>query len=433
MAAPSDKAGMLQAGEVDMPLLDSEVILYGGYGQVGTRATVACPVCGSATHWNASSMCNNCLKSRVNISEGIPRECIVQRCRGCGRYFDPPNRWVVCDLETKELLAVCLKRIKGLNLVKLIDASFIYTEPHSRRLKVKLTIQKEAFTDVVLQQMLVVELRVHNLHCPNCHKVATKVSWSAVVQLRQRVDHKRTFYLIEQLILRHRAHGQVTQIKEVPEGVDFFFLDKRHAQTLISFITAHVPCRVKKGGERVISEDFKNNAATTRFATAVEIVPLCKDDLVRLPGMCTVVTVQVFFAREHACTSQHPLVRMRRCFYTRDNTQRSPVSVPWFSSSELVRRFVLSTCSRPMHPRLSAMHLMCERTWACVHACMPTCSRPMHPRWSHACMHETCMPSIHPSIMHTGSAASRSARRHLLQAPVRPSRISPRGHSLHRH
>ena len=303
MAAPSDKAGMLQAGEVDMPLLDSEVILYGGYGQVGTRATVACPVCGSATHWNASSMCNNCLKSRVNISEGIPRECIVQRCRGCGRYFDPPNRWVVCDLETKELLAVCLKRIKGLNLVKLIDASFIYTEPHSRRLKVKLTIQKEAFTDVVLQQMLVVELRVHNLHCPNCHKVATKVSWSAVVQLRQRVDHKRTFYLIEQLILRHRAHGQVTQIKEVPEGVDFFFLDKRHAQTLISFITAHVPCRVKKGGERVISEDFKNNAATTRFATAVEIVPLCKDDLVRLPGMCTVVTVQVFFAREHITTT----------------------------------------------------------------------------------------------------------------------------------
>ena len=233
-------------------------------GQVGTRATVLCCMCGAATQWNASSMCNNCLKTRVDISEGIPRECIIQRCRGCGRYLDPPNHWVLCDRETKELLAVCLKRIKGLSKVKLIDASFIWTEPHSRRIKIKLTIQKEAFTDVVLQQVLAVELKVENYHCVNCHKVATKVSWEAVVQVRQRVDHKRTFYLVEQLILKHKAHAQISQIKEVPDGIDFFFIEKRHSQALINFITSVVPCRVKTGGERVISEDFKNNSAKRR-------------------------------------------------------------------------------------------------------------------------------------------------------------------------
>ena len=32
---------------------------------------------------------------------------------------------------------------------------------------------------------------------------------------RKQVDHKRTFYLLEQLILKHRAHLQTTSVKEV--------------------------------------------------------------------------------------------------------------------------------------------------------------------------------------------------------------------------
>jgi len=34
-------------------------------------------------------------------------------CRGCGRYQKPP--WVSAELESRELLALCLKKIKGLN------------------------------------------------------------------------------------------------------------------------------------------------------------------------------------------------------------------------------------------------------------------------------------------------------------------------------
>ena len=36
-----------------------------------------------------------------------------------------------------------LKRLKGLNKVKLVDAVFVWTEPHSKRLKVKVTVQQE--------------------------------------------------------------------------------------------------------------------------------------------------------------------------------------------------------------------------------------------------------------------------------------------------
>ena len=52
-------------------------------------------------------------------------------------YLHPPQ------LESRELLALCLKRLRGLNKVRLVDAGFIWTEPHSKRIKAKLTIQKE--------------------------------------------------------------------------------------------------------------------------------------------------------------------------------------------------------------------------------------------------------------------------------------------------
>ena len=52
-------------------------------------------------------------------------------------------------LESRQLLALCLKRIKGLNKVNLVDAGFIWTEPHSKRVKVKLVIQKEVIGNLL--------------------------------------------------------------------------------------------------------------------------------------------------------------------------------------------------------------------------------------------------------------------------------------------
>lgn len=51
--------------------------------------------------------------------------------------------WVVAQQESPQLLAVCLKKINGLQKVRLVNAEFIWTEPHSKRLKVNLTVQKE--------------------------------------------------------------------------------------------------------------------------------------------------------------------------------------------------------------------------------------------------------------------------------------------------
>ncbi|KXZ44442.1 hypothetical protein GPECTOR_67g282 [Gonium pectorale] len=88
-------------------------------------------------------MCVNCIRSQVDITEGIQKQVTVLWCKECGRYLQPPKHWVSAELESKELLTFCIKKIKGLQKVKLVDAGFIWTEPHSKRLKIKLTIQDD--------------------------------------------------------------------------------------------------------------------------------------------------------------------------------------------------------------------------------------------------------------------------------------------------
>ena len=74
--------------------------------------------------------------------------------------MNPPNTWVIAELESRELLAICLKKLRGLKSVRLIDAHFVWTEPHSKRLRVKLTVQKEVFTSTILERAFEVEIVV---------------------------------------------------------------------------------------------------------------------------------------------------------------------------------------------------------------------------------------------------------------------------------
>jgi len=67
----------------------------------------------------------------------------VSFCRNCERFLSPPTSWTLAKPESSELLAICLRKLKGLNKVRLTEAHFIWTEPHSKRLRVSMTIQKE--------------------------------------------------------------------------------------------------------------------------------------------------------------------------------------------------------------------------------------------------------------------------------------------------
>ena len=164
-----------------------------------------------------------------------------------------------------------------------MDAGFIWTEPHSRRLKVKLVIQKEVLNGVRLQQAFAVEFVLQNQQCDSCQRSYTDHTWRAMVQVRQKVDHKKTFFLLEQLILRHRAHEKCINVEQVPSGVDFSFGERSHALKFIDFLAAVVPTR-SRSAKQLISEDVQSAIRTYKFSYAVDIVPLCRDDLVVLPA-----------------------------------------------------------------------------------------------------------------------------------------------------
>lgn len=245
--------------------------------------TVLCCVCGGSMPANPSNMCAGCLQTHVDITTAVIKEGTVLFCKYCERYLHPPNYWMVATLESKELLTLCLKRIKGLQKVHLVDACFLWTEPHSRRLKVKLVVQKELFAGTIIQQTAVVEFIVMIQMCPTCQKTeAGQDAWVAKVQARQKVDHKRTFFYLEQLILKNKMHEQAMKIDEQTDGIDFSYAHRRQALQMLDFLVSVAPIKWQHS-EQLVSHDSKSNTANVRHTYMLEIAPLCREDLVCLP------------------------------------------------------------------------------------------------------------------------------------------------------
>uniref|UniRef100_A0A383VQ78 60S ribosomal export protein NMD3 n=1 Tax=Tetradesmus obliquus TaxID=3088 RepID=A0A383VQ78_TETOB len=249
-----------------------------------TQGYVLCCLCGTNIMPNPANMCVNCIRSQVDITEGIQKQVTILWCKECGRYLQPPKHWVRAEPESKELLTFCTKRIRGLQKVKLVDAGFIWTEPHSKRLKVKLTIQDEVMNGTILQQGFVVEFVVENHMCLECNRAnANPNSWTACVQVRQHVPHKRTFLYLEQLILRAGADAQCINIKDNHEGLDFFFANRAHGLKIIDFLQGVVPARFRSD-KQLVSHDIHTSTYNYKYTFSVEIAPVCKDDLICLPA-----------------------------------------------------------------------------------------------------------------------------------------------------
>jgi len=196
-----------------------------------------------------------------------------------------------CELESRELMSLCLQNVAGLNKaqggkngekVRLIDAGWIWTEPHSMRLKIRLTVQKEVQLGTILQQSFVVVFVIRNQQCTECQAEFRQGVWRSLVQVRQRVGHKRTFLYLEQLILKHGAHRGSLNIETFRDGMDFYFPDKGKAARFITFLENVVPIKVKTS-KKLIGTDDKSNISNFKHTNLVEICTLCKDDLLYLP------------------------------------------------------------------------------------------------------------------------------------------------------
>lgn len=332
-----------------------------------TYAMISCCKCGIQIEPNTTNMCVNCLRSDIDITEDIPKTAVLNFCRACERYLQPPNQWVKAVLESRELLQVCLKRLKGLTKVKLVDAGFVWTEPHSMRIKVKLTVQKEVMNGAVLQQIFVVEFTIQPNMCDDCHRVEAKDFWRSVVQVRQKCDHKKTFFYLEQLILKHRAHRSTVNIKPMADGLDFFFTKQDDSRKLVQFLSNYVPCRYVTGRE-LISQDIRSNVFNYKYTFSVEIIPICKDHIICLPKKAA----QQLGGINPLCI----VTRVTQCIHIIDpNTLqwaelsgpqywreafRALVSPKQFVEYMVIEVSVVPDKDRPHRPRLSTKHVLAD-------------------------------------------------------------------------
>jgi nonsense-mediated mRNA decay protein 3 len=128
-----------------------------------------------------------------------------------------------------------------------------------------------------------VEFVQHNRMCGGCTKVfANPDQWVSVVQLRQHVSHKRTFLKLEQAILKHGVASNALRIKQMKQGMDFFFTKESYARKFLDFIKGQVPVKICDS-KQLVSHDTKSNDYSYRYTFSVEICPVCREDLVFLP------------------------------------------------------------------------------------------------------------------------------------------------------
>ena len=125
-----------------------------------TTGNILCCNCAIPIVPNKANMCVTCLRSEVDITEGLRKHIIVVHCPNCDRYLEPPSTWIKPQLESNELLSLfCRKLQKSClkNSIRLVAADFVWTEPHSKRIKIKVKIQKEVINGAILEQTVVVE------------------------------------------------------------------------------------------------------------------------------------------------------------------------------------------------------------------------------------------------------------------------------------
>ena len=149
-----------------------------------TATQIPCCLCGTMIYPNPANQCNTCLAQEVDLQSVLQRgpgggDLVVHQCRQCRAFQVTEKLYKYMEPESPELLSVCLKRIPALHnsqqqqlKIKVADAMWIWTEPHSMRLKVRLTVRATVH-GVEIQQRVPVELKMAWKQCNDCNREYT--------------------------------------------------------------------------------------------------------------------------------------------------------------------------------------------------------------------------------------------------------------------
>jgi nonsense-mediated mRNA decay protein 3 len=173
-------------------------------------------------------------------------------------------------------------RKAGITNLKIIDSSYIWTEPNSMRLRILLTLRAEINNGVSIEQRIKVEFNIRWRQCPDCTKESRQRIWQAIVQLRQKRENdptKRGLLILELAIARNALlRKDILSVQTKRNGFDFYFASVNKAQNFTSYLGKAAPMKTHTT-RAVVSEDVKNNTANVRTTIVCDMVPLCRDDL----------------------------------------------------------------------------------------------------------------------------------------------------------
>ena len=139
---------------------------------------IPCCECSTTIQPNQRNLCRTCLSAATNLAKSVPKQVPLHRCSSCQRILTRSQAWVIANPESRELLAVCLKQLKGLTELKLVDAAFNSAEPDSKTIQVKLTARLET-----VEEVLTVDFDILDSVCPQCDNNKDKDQWNCVVQV----------------------------------------------------------------------------------------------------------------------------------------------------------------------------------------------------------------------------------------------------------
>jgi len=253
---------------------------------------IPCCLCGVPIVPNAANQCGACLSQQFNLKDLLQpkgERIDIYQCRECRRYAKTDTVYESCEPESPQLLSICLKHIPGFIQTKssqiklhIVDAIWVWTEPHCMRLKVRVTVRAE-LESVPMQQRVLVEFQVKWKHCPECDRQYTSRTWEAIVQLRQKREQgaPRKGLLALEMALKRNAEVRkhVLQIDSCRNGIDFYFLHLSQAQSFASFLNRLAPMRIKTS-QQLVSTNNHDNTAHIKYTLTADMVPLCRDDLI---------------------------------------------------------------------------------------------------------------------------------------------------------
>ena len=235
-----------------------------------TYSKIVCCLCSAVIDANPRGTCEACLKKSLNIKTCIPTEFELVYCKECHRFLRPP--YVKIERESADMMKLCLSRIKSYDKkIKIIDSNFIYTEPHSKVIKIKITIQKEIEKNILSQDLIIEFKEKWNL-CRDCQKLQTPHTWASCVQIRQRVPHKKTMLYLEQIILKNKMQKSSLYFEEANDGFDFFFSTRRAGEIFSNWIATVVPSKITYTKKYV-------SLSTSTFTYLVDVANVAKYDL----------------------------------------------------------------------------------------------------------------------------------------------------------